>query len=184
MVIKSFFRILNSCAMQSGLYAGLFSIIGFLCFCHSFDYAFCNNVFVIVVLFIPFLVGYFTYRFRSTYLTGESRVFSKLYLHSLMTYLYSGILLSAAVYVYFLYFDKGVFFDSYLTFLDRPDVKELLSKSVTVDSGMDIETLKETIEHLGHMDVSVYAFSVLYMNIMNGSIASILIALVCYIIKR
>lgn len=184
MMKTSFFRILNSSAMRSGLYAGFFSIIGFVCFCHSFDYVFCNYVFVILATLIPFFVGFFTCKFRKTYLTDGAQVYSKLYLYSLMTYFYSGILLSAAVYIYFLYFDKGAFFNSYLTFLERPDVKALLNKSFAAGSEMNVETLIESVEKLSHVNVSIYALSAFYMNMMFGAFASILIALVCFIIKK
>lgn len=182
---SSFFRTLNSSAMKSGLYAGILWIIGLVCFCRSFDSAFCNNVFVIIVILSPFLIGYLAHRFQREYLPGSQRVYSKLYFYSLMTYVYGGIILAVAVFVYFLYWDKGIFFDSYLNFLNRPDIKSLLDASFKGSgNGMSVEMLKDSVVQMSQMKVSVYALTVFYMNMVCGIFVSIPIALVCNIIKK
>lgn len=183
MTRDTFYRTLNARAMQNGLIMGGVWIAAMLCFCHSFVAPVCNSLFVALAVFSPFIIGYMTRRFQLQQMAGERKVMGRLYLYALLIYCYGSVLLAVGVAVYFLYFDGGMFFNSYLDFLNRPDVSRMLSASLS-SGGMSVDSLADMIRQMSRMKVSVYVFSTFYMNVVCGIFVSIPIALVCFIIKR
>ena len=101
--------------------------------------------------------------------------FGRGYLFSILLYFYAALLLSAACYVYFQFFDNGAFIDGYLQGLDSPEVKEAfkMESMRQLTDGKGLDDMKNVLETMQSVSPVTYAANLLDINIFLGLILSL-----------
>ena len=179
MKFRDIFRQANAYAMQYGLLFGVLWIAGFFAFVYSLRYPFLQPVYLFCILAAPFMGWQLTRMYRKQ-ATDDSLSFGIAYLFSLLLYLYASILISGAAYLYFGFLDHGQFADSYLAYLQQPEVKALMEtpemkqqlQLLVGEGGLDA-----VIGTLRNLPLAVVVSNILDINILLGLILSIPTAL-------
>ncbi|MEG1580443.1 MAG: DUF4199 domain-containing protein [Bacteroidaceae bacterium] len=172
----------NAFAMQYGMAFGAIWAISFFSFIFHFQFPFLMLVFLFTTVSAPFIGIKFTKMFRKQTSVDDTLSFRKAYIFSLLTYLYSSILLALLAYLYFEFLDGGMFCDNYEAFLAQPDVKEQLStpemqRTFELMAGStDIKIMVDLIRNTSSI---TKAASCLDTSIFFGFVLSIPTALLC-----
>ncbi len=172
------FKQTNAFAMNYALPYGFYWIFGMLCFVCSPNQTLFSLAFYFVFASTP-IIGYkLLCRFRDR-VCGGAITFSRGYLFTLLVYFYAALILAAAVYVYFQFFDNGTFIDNYLQALDSPEVKQAFQQESMKQlvNGAGLKDLKSALEAMQSVSPVVYAANILDLNIFLGLLLSVPTAL-------
>lgn len=176
------FRQTNAFAMQSGLVLGVWMIATFALETGSARSEGLAVLFLLGAVGVPItgwqLVRHFRNRVCGGYIT-----FARAYVFSLLLYFYAAVLLAAAVYVYFRFMDHGALMQSYIAYLDRPDVAEQLSSPAAQQAlrSWPVHSVSQMQAMLGQMqslNPTVWAANALNMTIFGGALCSLVVGLV------
>mgnify|MGYP004638605031 FL=1 len=168
------FRQTNAFAMNYALPYGIYWIIGMLCFVNSLNNSLFSLVFYFVFASTP-VIGYMLLcRFRERVCDGVIS-FGRGYLFSLLLYFYAALLLAAACYVYFQFFDHGAFIDQYLQMLNSPEVKQAFEQESMkqLTDGRGLDDIKDIMEKMQSIPPVTYAANLLDINIFLGLVLSL-----------
>lgn len=179
MDFKDMFKQTNAFAMQFGLILSLIWIGGFLSFIFSFKNPSLQTAYLLCTLAIPIMGWQFTRTFRKR-ICNNVISFGRAYLFSFLLYFYAGILLTAAFYIYFEFFDNGFFIDSYRHYLYQPEVKELLETpemKQLIASMLNGASLTEMLDLFQDIPLSYIAANVLNFSVIVGVFLSLPTAL-------
>ncbi len=172
------FKQTNAFAMNYALPFGIYWIVGMLCFVNSLHQTLLSLVFYFIFASTPIIGFKLLCRFRDR-VCGGTITFARGYLFSLLVYFYAALLLAAAAYVYFQFFDNGAFIDGYLQSLNSPEVKQAFEqesmKQLVNEAGL--QDLKNALETMQSVSPVVYAANILDLNIFLGLLLSIPAAL-------
>ncbi len=170
----STFKQTNAFAMNYALPYGIYWIIGLLCFVNSLNSSMFSLLFYFVFASAP-VIGYMLLcRFRERVCDGVIS-FGRGYLFSLLLYFYAAILLAAACYVYFQFFDHGAFIDGYLQMLNSPEVKQAFEQEnmKQLTNGRGLDSFKKIMETMQSISPATYAANILDLNIFLGLVLSL-----------
>lgn len=167
------FRQTNAFAMNYALPYGMCWIVGMLCFVNSLEHTMLSLVFYLVFASTPVMGYLLLCKFRDSVCDGVMS-FGRGYLFSILLYFYAALLLSAACYVYFQFFDNGAFIDGYLQGLDSPDERGIQNgKHETTDRRKGLDDMKNVLETMQSVSPVTYAANLLDINIFLGLILSL-----------
>lgn len=168
------FRQTNAFAMNYALPYGMCWIVGMLCFVNSLEHTMLSLVFYLVFASTPVMGYLLLCKFRDSVCDGVMS-FGRGYLFSILLYFYAALLLSAACYVYFQFFDNGAFIDGYLQGLDSPEVKEAfkMESMRQLTDGKGLDDMKNVLETMQSVSPVTYAANLLDINIFLGLILSL-----------
>lgn len=172
------FKQTNAFAMNYALPFGIYWIVGMLCFVSSLHQTLLSLVFYFIFASTPIIGFKLLCRFRDR-VCGGTITFARGYLFSLLVYFYAALLLAAAAYVYFQFFDNGAFIDGYLQSLNSPEVKQAFEQESMkhLVNGAGLLDLKNALETMQSVSPVVYAANILDLNIFLGLLLSIPAAL-------
>lgn len=170
----SVFKQTNAYAMNYAVPYGIYWTAGMLCFVNSMDYTMLSLVFYFIFASAP-VAGYMLLaRFRDK-VCGGTITFGRGYLFSLLTYFYAALLLAAACFAYFQFFDHGAFIDGYLRMLDSPEVKQAFEQESMrqLTNGNGLQDLKKALSEIQSVPPAAFAANILDFNIFIGLLLSI-----------
>ena len=168
------FRQTNAFAMNYALPYGIYWIVGMLCFVNSLNNSLFSLVFYFIFASTP-VIGYVLLcKFRER-VCGGVISFGRGYLFSLLLYFYAALLLAAACYVYFQFFDHGAFIDRYLQMLSSPEVKQAFEQESMkqLTDGRGLDDIKDIMEKMQSIPPVTYAANLLDINIFLGLVLSL-----------
>ncbi len=121
------FKQTNAYAMQLGAFFGIYWSIAFFVLAAGFaGNSLLQLLHFIMMMSIPFvgiaLAKYFERQVRQDGIV----TFGRGWLFGFLLYFYAGVIHCVVLYVYFRFYDHGVFFENYLAFLNRPENKQIL----------------------------------------------------------
>ncbi len=170
----SAFRQTNAFAMNYALPFGALWIAGLMCFVHFLQLPVLQLVFMAIFVSTPVWGYVLLCRFRDR-VCGGIISFTRGYLFSLLVYFYASLLLAAACYVWFQFFDHGAFIDGYLSMLDSPEVREAFKeqsvKQMTGGTGLD--EMRGMLQQMQMASPVAYAANILDLNIFLGLVLSL-----------
>lgn len=172
------FRQTNAFAMNYAVLFGLYWIAGLACFVNSFNIAGASFGFMLVIVTVPFLGMFLANRFRKR-VCGGLLTFTRGYMFSLLLYFYAALLLAVGVYLYFEFLDGGSFFNSYMAYLDSPEVKRLFETGgmEQLSGGISLKDMKNIAEAFQDLSAVAIAANILDFSIFSGLIISLPTAL-------
>ena len=174
------FAQINAFSMQNGLIVGVWALLAGWALVESFTYSLLSLVYLFMMLFTPILLFGLTRHFRRVVAPQGVFTLTQGFLHSFLTSLYASTWMAIGVYVYLSYFDNGYFFDSYVAYFSRPEVKDLLAQSeVQQQLALSLQgmTIEEVVEGLRFVPPATYAMMIFYSNLMVAPLVSLLIGL-------
>ena len=123
---RSTFNQTNAYAMQLGAGFGIYWCLGFICMIGGFSNPILHLLLSIILISTPFvgisLARYFERQVRQD---GVVR-FGRAWWFSFLLYFYACIILCLVAYIYFQFFDKGMFVSNYIAHLNLPENKQIL----------------------------------------------------------
>ena len=172
------FRQTNAFAMNYAVLFGLYWIAGLACFVNSFNIAGASFGFMLVIVTVPFLGMFLVNRFRKR-VCGGLLTFTRGYMFSLLLYFYAALLLAVGVYLHFEFLDGGSFFNSYMAYLDSPEVKRLFETGgmEQLAGGISLKDMKNIAEAFQDLSAVAIAANILDFSIFSGLIISLPTAL-------
>ena len=174
------FAQINAFAMQNGVALGIWVLLAQYAMVGSFTYSVFSMVNLMMLLFTPIMLFLQTKQFRTTVAPTGVFTITQGFLHTLLTTVYASTWVAIGVYVYLSYFDGGYVFDAYVSYFNRPEVKELLlQKEVQQELAVALQglTFEEVINGLRSMPPATYAMMVFYGNLMVSPLLSLIIAI-------
>lgn len=159
---------LKAFARQDGLMFGLLWIITFGCFIGSFDSPDLQIGFIAGMVATPILVYSRLKSFRDKVLNGCIS-YKRAVAFVTFTLAYASVIMAAATFIYFYFFDNGVFMVTLQESMETPEMK-LSFKNM----GMDIAMLNEQMRLLRETRPIDLAFNILW----NGLTTSFMLAVV------
>ena len=99
--------------------------------------------------------------------------------HVYPRYFYAALLLAVGVYLYFEFLDGGSFFNSYMAYLDSPEVKRLFETGgmEQLAGGISLKDMKNIAEAFQDLSAVAIAANILDFSIFSGLIISLPTAL-------
>lgn len=141
------FRQTNAYAMQHGLFLGVWAIVCQACFVGGLSIPMLSTLWLFMLLSIPVVCYLFTLRFRRIVGFDVNFSFSRGFLHSFLTLLYTAVWAGIAVFFYMQFFDHGYIFDCYTTNLSAPETVKAMH-----EAGLD-KSIEEATGGLSPTDV-------------------------------
>lgn len=165
------FRQANAFAMLDGLWLGLYCCFGFLCVIKGMGSSTLGSLGTMVTLSVPVLGCFFARKFERQVRDDAPVGYGKAYLYSILLYFYASLILAIFAFVYFNWFDHGVFAQNYIVALNSPEVREVMEQgnfnlmlgSASSQSGL--ETVEELVRSVTPVDMAAGLFN---MNILIG----------------
>ena len=108
------FRQANAFAMLDGLWFGLYWCFGFLCVIKGMGSSTLGSLGTMVTLSVPVLGCFFARKFERQVREDAPVGFGKAYLYGFLLYFYASLILAIFAFVYFNWFDHGVFAQNYI----------------------------------------------------------------------
>ncbi len=152
---------LKAFARQDGALLSVLWIGSFLCYLAGLSNGTMGMLAIFLAIASPFFAANRLRHFRDYGLMGFIS-FRRGYAYSILTFFYAGLLLAAAIYVYFAYFDNGYLVNTFMQVMETSEGKALL-QSYGMKSQMD-EGLKQMAE-MRPIDI---ALNMLTFNILSG----------------
>ena len=135
---------------------------------------------LVVTLTVPVMGCYFARKFERQVRDDAPVSFGRAYLYSVLLYIYASVLLAACVFIYFQWFDKGAFVDSYVMAFNSPETQAALKQS-GMDASFDEAMRQSGFRSVREMLSSISAFdmssTMLNMNVMAGLLLALPTAL-------
>lgn len=170
----------NAFSMADGLFFGIYCSIGFLCMIKGVANNTLAMLGLVVTLTVPVMGCYFARKFERQVRDDAPVSFGRAYLCSVLLYIYASVLLAACVFIYFQWFDKGAFVDSYVMAFNSPETQAALKQS-GMDASFDEAMRQSGFRSVREMLSSISAFdmssTMLNMNVMAGLLLALPTAL-------
>lgn len=174
---------INNYAMQNGITLGILGIASLVVFKWSLTLPFLSTLFCLLLLSIPILATFLTFRVRN-YIASETGTFSFMsgFLHALFTGFYASIWVALFTFVYLQYFDHGSIFVAYGKAIDTPEMQLYLQETGintelnSISGAQGVQGLVEAMEKIGP---ATYAAMILYSTLFFAPIFSTIIAIIC-----
>ena len=161
---------LKAFARQDGALLSLLWVGGFACYVMGLANPLLGMAAVLLIVVSPFYAAKRLRHFRD-YARNGIISFRRGYAYTVMTFFYAGLLLAAAMFVYFNFMDHGYLLGQFTTMLNSAEGQQALQMY-----GMK-EQMAEGLKELADMRPIDYALNMLTINIMTGCLLGIPIAL-------
>ncbi len=174
------FRQTNAYAMQNGVILGLWSIVCQACFVISLSQPIVSNIYILMLLGIPVVTWFLTWRFRRIVGLDVSFPFSRGFMHAFLTLLYAAVWAAIAAFVYMYFFDKGYVFDCFVNNISQPETMKALKESglwQQITEAYDGQTPIDIINALRSFGAANWAAAIIYTYMLVSPIISIFIGL-------
>lgn len=145
---------LKAFAKQDGLILGLIWIAAFACFIGSMTDGSLQIGFVAGILSTPFVVFFMLRHYRDKVLDG-SISYRRAFAFTAFTMGYASLIIAAATFVYFHFFDKGDFFGTLMANIKLPEVQQAFT-----DAGMKPDEIEQQLSMVSQSRPIDFAFSV------------------------
>lgn len=145
---------LKAFARQDGVILGLIWIAAFACFIGSMTDSSLQLGFIVGLLSTPFVVYYMLRHYRDKVLDG-SISFSRAFAFTAFTMGYASLIMAAATFVYFHFFDKGDFIGTLMANIKLPEVQKTFT-----DAGIKYEDIEEQLTVVSQSRPIDFALSV------------------------
>ena len=162
---------LKAYARQDGLILGAVWIVAFACFIGSMNDAALQIGFMAGILSTPFVVFYMLRHYRDKVLTGTIS-YKRAFAFIAYTMTYASLLLAAATFAYFYFFDNGTFFGTLMSNIKLPEVQKTFT-----DAGMNPKDIEEQLVLISESRPIDFAFSILFEGIIIAVIHAALLSL-------
>ena len=123
----------NAFAMQYGLWLGAFFILTFGFYVAGMLMPSAMIIFIVLLLYTPFLATRLTTRFRRT-VCGGLISFGRAYGFTLLQYIYATLLHALSVYIFFAFFENGMLVRMYEQAFADPNVMEQMKQMQMVSA--------------------------------------------------
>lgn len=160
---------LKAFARQDGALLSLLWIGALICYIQGFSNPLLSMAAIVLVIISPFYAANRLKHFRDEARQGIIS-FKRAYAYCVLTFFYAGLLLAAALYVYFAFIDKGYLMGKLLEITGSEHGRQALQMY-----GMT-EDIKQALKELAAMRPIDYALNMLTVNIMTGFLMGIPIA--------
>lgn len=162
--------------MQWGAVFGLYWCLGFLFMILGVDSPVARLLQLTVILSAPFLGIRLTRHFERQVRSDAPVTFSRAYVFSLMMYFFASVVLAAAAYIYFSYFDHGSFIEKNIAQLEQPEAQELLNTpqmKEQLSSLLEASGFKDLKEMLRSVTPVMFVANIIDLNLLIGIVLSI-----------
>lgn len=160
---------LKAFARQDGALLSLLWIGSFACYIKGLSSPMLAFAAVLLVTLSPFFAASRLRHFRD-YAREGFITFKRGYAYTVMSFFYAGLLMAAAIYVYFEFMDNGYLLNVYSTLMESADMKRMLEAS-----GMK-EQMTQGLQDLYEMRPIDYAVNMLTAIITAGFVLGLPIA--------
>lgn len=161
---------LQWCAMHFGTYMGIYWIAKFILFPTGLNHSTLLLLFIVLTIAVPF-VGYRYARSFRDNVCGGTISFSRSWLFLFFMYLFAALLTAVAHYIYFRFFDNGLFSDTYIANIESLKAVPAFAEAMDQSS---IEATIETIRSLTPIKMTMQWFT---NNMFWGSILALITSL-------
>ena len=168
---------LKAFARQDGALLSLLWIGGFICYIQGMTNPLLGMLAIILIVISPFFVARRLRHFRD-YAREGFISFGRGYAFTVLTFFYAGLLLAAALYVYFAFIDQGYLLGKLTEMLNSAEGQKAIQAY-----GMN-EQMQEGLRGLSDMRPIDYAVNMLTLNISTGLFLGLPIAAVVQKVKR
>ncbi len=175
------FRQTNAYAMQHGIMLGLWAIGCQACYVAGLSQPLFSNLWLLMLIGIPVLVCVLTLRLRR--IAGEDIPFSfsRGFVHSFLTMLYTAVWAAVATFVYMQFFDKGYVFDCYVAALSKPEMMKMMEQTgmaQTIKDSTNGHDIIDVINELRNFGAANFSALIIYFYMLSSPFISILSGLV------
>lgn len=160
---------LKAFARQDGALLSLLWIGGFICYVQGLTNPLMGMAALILIATSPFYAANRLRHFRDEAREG-CITFLRGYGYIILTFFYAGLLLAAALYVYFAYIDNGYLLGKFMELTNSEEGKQVLQAY-----GMT-EQMNEGLQALSELRPIDYALNMLTINILTGFLLGLPIA--------
>jgi len=160
---------LKAFARQDGALLSLLWIGALLCYIQGLTNPLLSMAALVLVVASPFYAATRLRHFRD-YARDGIISFGRGYAYTVLIFFYAGLLLAAAIYVYFAFIDEGYLFGKFTEMLNTAEGQQMLKMY-----GMAGE-VNESLRELMSMRPIDYAVNMLTINIMTGFLVGVPIA--------
>ena len=168
---------LKAFARQDGALLSLLWIGGFICYIQGMTNPLLGMLAVILIVVSPFFAARRLRHFRDYAREGVIS-FARGYAFTVLTFFYAGLLLAAALYVYFAFIDNGYLLGKLTELMNSEEGRQAMQAY-----GMG-EQLQEGLKGLSAMRPIDFAVNMLTVNITTGLFLGLPIAAVMQRVKR
>jgi hypothetical protein len=155
------YKQLKAFARQDGALLSLFWIGALICYVQGMTNPLLGLVSLILIIASPFFAASRLRHFRDYAREGVIS-FKRGYAYLVLTFFYAGLLLAAAMYIYFAFIDKGFLYMKLSEMMSSEEGRLAIQAA-----GMK-EQMEEGLKELSNMRPIDYALNMLTFNIMTG----------------
>lgn len=159
---------LKAFARQDGFFIGLLWIITFACFIGSMSTPDLQIGFIGGVLLTPIITFLRLKHFRDKVLDGVIS-YRRAVAFVMFTLGYASIIIAAATFVYFYFFDNGAFLQTIRESIERPEIQQSFKQM-----GMDMALLNEQMTLFGQSRPIDFAFNMFWNGMTTGFVLSLI----------
>ncbi len=152
---------LKAFARQDGALLSLLWIGALICYIQGLTNPLLGMAAMIIIIVSPFYAANRLRHFRDYAREGVIS-FGRGYAYTVLTFFYAGLLLAAALYIYFAFIDNGYLLGKFTEMLSTQENQQVLKMY-----GMT-EQINEGLKELASMRPIDYALNMLTLNIMTG----------------
>ncbi|MBO4589670.1 MAG: DUF4199 domain-containing protein [Bacteroidaceae bacterium] len=163
-------------AMNYGAVLGLYYIGKFMLFPLSFKSPLAGLLFVVLTLAVPVLAYKLTKRFRYSFTSDGVITFSKAWSFALQLFLYASVIVAAAHYIYFTFFDHGTIAAAFNDSLAQMQTTTIEGVTDTASWQAQLDSMKETFKTIASMTPAQLTMQLLGNNLFWGCIAALPVA--------
>lgn len=156
-------------ARQDGALLSLLWIGAFVCYIQGLTNALLSMVALALIVATPFYAASRLRHFRDVAREGTIS-FRRGYAYTVFTFFYAGLLLSAALFVYFNFIDNGYLLGKFSEVMNSEQGRRLIQGYGMADQ------MRESMSELAKMRPIDYALNMLTVNIMSGVVLGLPIA--------
>lgn len=175
------FRQTNAYAMQNGIILGVWAIVCQACFVGGLRYPLFSNLWLLMLVGVPFVTWLLTSRFRSIVGIEKEFSFGRGFMHSFLTLLYTAVWAAVATFVYLQFFDKGYIFDCYQQTLSNPNlIKSMEDSGLTeqIKAASNGLTPLEIVDEMRSIGAANYAALIIYIYMFTSPLIAVMVGLV------
>ena len=168
---------LKAFARQDGALLALLWIGSMICYIQGLSSPVMGMLAIMLIVVSPFFAASRLRHFRN-YAREGIISFTRGYAYTILVFFYGGLLLAAAVYVYFAFIDGGYLVAKFSAMLDSEESRKVLQMYGMADQ------MKEGLQQLSTMRPIDFALNMLTINIMSGLFLGLPIAGVMQRVKK
>ena len=156
------YKQLKAFARQDGALLSLLWIGALVCYIQGLTSPVMGLAALLLIVVSPFYAATRLRHFRDEVREGIIS-FMRAYGYTVMTYFYAGLLLAAAIFVYFHFMDNGYLLEQFSNMLNTEESRQVIKMY-----GLSTDQMKQGLEELASLRPIDYALNMLTVNISLG----------------